>query len=49
MNISNQLSTLAGQLDSIQSQIPASDTVSVAALQQAYQLISQVQLAYQGQ
>jgi hypothetical protein len=47
--ISQQLSTVAGSLSSVQGQIPASDTDSVAALQQAYQLISKVQQTYQGQ
>jgi hypothetical protein len=49
MNISSQLSSIAGSLQTVQGQIPQTDTESVAALQQAYQLISQVQLAYQGQ
>jgi len=47
--ISAALSNVAASLSRAQGQIPASDTVSVQALQQAYQLISQVQTAYQGQ
>ena len=49
MNISDALSSVAASLSQVQGNIPASDTVSTTALQQAYQLISQVQLAYQGQ
>ena len=49
MNISDQLSSVAAALSRIQMLIPASDTTSVAALQQAYQLISSVQNTYQGQ
>jgi hypothetical protein len=47
--ISQQLSTVAGSLSSVQGQIPASDTASTQALQDAYALISQVQQTYQGQ
>jgi|HubBroStandDraft_4_1064222.scaffolds.fasta_scaffold04621_5 hypothetical protein len=47
--ISQQLSTVAGSLSSVQGQIPASDTLSTQQLQQAYQLISNVQQIYQGQ
>jgi hypothetical protein len=49
MNIANALSFVAASLSTVQGQIPATDTVSTQALQQAYQLISQVQMAYQGQ
>jgi hypothetical protein len=49
MNISSQLSSVAASLQTVQGQIPSIDTASVAALQQAYQLISQVQSTYQGQ
>jgi hypothetical protein len=49
MNISNQLSSVAASLAQVQVQIPSTDTASTAALDQAYQLISQVQSTYQGQ
>jgi BioD-like phosphotransacetylase family protein len=49
MNLSDTLSQIASSLQSAQGQVPQTDTASVAALQQAYALISQVQLAYQGQ
>jgi hypothetical protein len=47
--ISSALSNVAASLSQVQGQIPASDPVSVQALQQAYQLIAQVQSTYQGQ
>jgi hypothetical protein len=47
--ISTALSGVAASLSQVQGQIPATDTVSVQALQQAYQLIAQVQNTYQGQ
>jgi hypothetical protein len=47
--ISAALSNVAASLSQVQGQIPASDTASVQALQQAYQLIAQVQNTYQAQ
>lgn len=47
--ISNALSSVAASLAQVQGQIPAADTASGAALQQAYELIAQVQGTYQGQ
>jgi hypothetical protein len=47
--ISAALSNAAASLSQAQGQIPSSDTVSVQALQQAYQLIAQIQNTYQGQ
>ena len=47
--ISAALSSVAASLSQVQGQIPAGDTVSIQALQQAYQLIAQVQSTYQGQ
>jgi hypothetical protein len=47
--ISTALSNVAASLSQAQGQIPAGDTASVQALQQAYQLIAQVQNTYQGQ
>jgi len=47
--ISTALSNVAASLSQAQGQIPASDTASVQALQQAYQLIAQVQNTYQAQ
>jgi hypothetical protein len=47
--ISTALSNVAALLSQAQGQIPAGDTASVQALQEAYQLIAQVQNTYQGQ
>jgi|HubBroStandDraft_1064217.scaffolds.fasta_scaffold1778713_2 hypothetical protein len=49
MPISGQLGNVAASLANVQGQIPASDTASTQALQDAYALISQVQQTYQGQ
>jgi hypothetical protein len=48
MEIANALSSVAADLALVQGQIPASDTASTQALQQAYSLITQVQNTYQG-
>lgn len=49
MDIADALSGVAGSLGTVQTQIPQTDTQSVADLQQAYALISGVQARYQGQ
>jgi hypothetical protein len=49
MDIANALSSVASSLSQAQSMIPSTDTLSVQQLQQAYQLISNVQQIYQGQ
>ncbi len=49
MPISTALQNAATALNQAQSQIPASDTVTTAALQTAYAAISAAQTLYQGQ